>query len=99
MSFIPRLFLPAIPEGQKEIILDESSSRYLIRVLRLKAGDHFFSFDSQAFQYELMVKKDDSGQVSAEVLTRNLKSAGSRQSLIALGQSLPKASKMDLILR
>src|ERR1019366_6108186 len=99
MSFIPRLFLPHVPPGQKEIVLDESATRYLTKVLRLEEGAHILGFDPQSLQYELVLKKADSNQAVAEVLSRSEKNKGNSQNLIALGQSLPKAAKMDLILR
>ncbi len=99
MSFIPRLFLSSVPLGQKEIVLDESSSRYLTKVLRLAEGARFYGFDPQSVQYELALKKADPNQAVAQVLSRTEKKEGSSQSLIALGQSMPKSAKMDLILR
>ena len=99
MSFIPRLFLPSISEKQGEIALDESASRYLVKVLRLTEGSVFTGFDTKGRQYELAVKKSDSRQAIASILTCREKSPDSANSFIALGQSLPKAAKMDLILR
>ena len=99
MSFIPRLFLPAFPKGQKEIILDESASRYLVKVLRLSEGSSFGGFDNQSVQYELSLKIADPQHAVALVLSRREKSRDLSRDFIALGQSLPKASKMDLILR
>jgi 16S rRNA (uracil1498-N3)-methyltransferase len=99
MSFIPRLFLPLVAEGQTELELDESVSRYLVKVLRLSEGARFLGFDSQAFQYELLLKKADPHKSVASILAKNEKSAAFSRSTIALAQGLPKASKMDLILR
>ncbi len=99
MSFIPRLFLPSIPADQKEINLDESASRYLVKVLRLTEGSRFFGFDAQSSQYELSLKKADPQSSIGSVLSRTEKDLGAIECRIALGQSLPKAAKMDLILR
>ncbi len=99
MSFIPRLFLNAVPKDRNEIILDESASRYLLKVLRLEEGGLFLGFDAQSVQYELSLKKADPQGALASILSRSEPQAGGNQSYIALGQSLPKASKMDLILR
>ena len=99
MSFIPRLFLPNVSPEQKEIVLDESSTRYLVKVLRLVEGAHFFGFDPQSIQYELVLKNADSNQALAQILFRSEQNKRDSQGLIALGQSLPKAAKMDLILR
>jgi 16S rRNA (uracil1498-N3)-methyltransferase len=99
MSFIPRLFLPTVPENQHEINLDESASRYLVKVLRFTEGSIFKGFDSQGCRYELALKKTDAKQSTASVLVRHEKNPVEAKVSIALGQSLPKAAKMDLILR
>jgi 16S rRNA (uracil1498-N3)-methyltransferase len=98
MSFIPRLFLAPIPDGQKEIILDESSSRYLVKVLRMGEGARFFGFDPAGFRYEMVLKKAEARQAVAAVLSKQ-KNAKVSSAYITLAQSLPKASKMDSILR
>jgi 16S rRNA (uracil1498-N3)-methyltransferase len=99
MSFMPRLFLPSISENQHEIVLDESASRYLVKVLRFAEGSIFAGFDPEGRQYELALKKTDARQATASVLARREKNLDSGNISIALGQSLPKAAKMDLILR
>jgi len=98
MSFVPRLFLAPIPDGQKETVLDEASSRYLVKVLRLVEGSRFLGFDPQGTQYEMVLKKTESRQVVATVLSKKETTTAST-TFIALAQSLPKASKMDSILR
>ncbi len=99
MSFIPRLFLPSVSETQHEIILDESASRYLVKVLRFTEGSFFKGFDSRGCQYDLTLKKMDAKQTTASILTRHGKNHNRASIFIALGQSLPKAAKMDLIIR
>ncbi len=99
MSFIPRLFLPPISPDQKEILLDELASRYLVKVLRLAEGSKFFGFDNQGFQYDLTLKNTGSHSVTASVLLRKPIDTGISQGVLVLAQGLPKASKMDLILR
>ena len=99
MSFIPRLFLPLGSKTSKEISLDAAASRYLVKVLRLKEGDRFLGFDPESNQFELALKKADAQGALAGVLSVSETAKGKRRRRIALGQSLPKASKMDLILR
>jgi 16S rRNA (uracil1498-N3)-methyltransferase len=65
----------------------------------LGEGARFWGFDHQSIQYELALKNADSNQALAQVLSRSEKSKGDFPRFIALGQSLPKAAKMDLILR
>ena len=52
MSSAPRVFLSAVPPGQKEITLDEATSRYLIKVLRMGEGAHFSGFDGEGTRYQ-----------------------------------------------
>ncbi len=53
MSFKPRLFIGAVPGDQTEIVLDESTSRYLVTVLRIREGLSFFGFDPNGCEYVL----------------------------------------------
>lgn len=97
MSFIPRLFLPVLSPQLKDVELDESASRYLVKVLRLAEGARFNGFDSGGRRYELSLKSISGPRAQALILScTEAKAAGVR---ITLAQSLPKASKMDLILR
>jgi 16S rRNA (uracil1498-N3)-methyltransferase len=100
MSFIPRLFLATAPTPEeKEIVLDESASRYLVKVLRLESGARFWGFDSQATEYELSLQQTDLIPATAKILSRRGKSETHSSNWIALAQSLPKGPKIDLILR
>lgn len=99
MSFIPRFFLPSATDGETEIVLDESASHYLVRVLRMAEGGRFKGFDAQERRYELVLKKADPFQAVAQIVSSEEKAPADSKILITLGQSLPKASKMDLILR
>src|SRR6185369_5893316 len=100
MSFIPRLFLASVPAPeQKEITLDESASRYLVKVLRLTAGARFLGFDAKAVEYELTLHRTDPVQATASILSRREKGPAAPGVFIALAQSLPKGPKIDLVLR
>jgi len=91
--------LPTISKNQTEIILDESATRYLVKVLRLGEGAAFAGFDSQSCQFDLKLKKVEGSRAIASIEFKR-DQPNLRDSLfIALGQSLPKAGKMDLILR
>jgi 16S rRNA (uracil1498-N3)-methyltransferase len=99
VSFVPRLFLPGLSGIRDSITLDESASRYLTKVLRLKAGDLLRGFDAKGFEYELCLQTADERQAQALVKSRREKKENGDTVHITLGQSLPKAAKMDLILR
>ena len=92
MSFTPRLFLAtALSPEQKEITLDESASRYLIKVLRLEPGARFFGFDAQAIEYEVQLLQTDVIPATAAVLSRHEKRELGR----AIGLPWPKACQKD----
>ena len=99
MSFVPRLYLPAADPDLKERVLEESASRYLVKVLRMKEGDHFGGFDSQGRQYELALKKAELPRCTAVLLSFREPPQGPGILSLTLAQSLPKSSKMDLIFR
>jgi 16S rRNA (uracil1498-N3)-methyltransferase len=99
LSFVPRLFLPGLADNRDEITLDESASRYLTKVLRLRAGDKLLGFDGKGFDYELCLQTVDERLAQVSVKGRRGKEETGEAVRITLGQSLPKAGKMDLILR
>jgi 16S rRNA (uracil1498-N3)-methyltransferase len=99
VSFVPRLFLPGLSGIRDEITLDEFASRYLTKVLRLKAGDKVLGFDGKGFEFELCLKTTDERHAQVSLKGRGEKEESGTSVRITLGQSLPKAAKMDLILR
>jgi 16S rRNA (uracil1498-N3)-methyltransferase len=100
MSFTPRLFLATPPSVKaKELLLDESASRYLVKVMRLENGARFVGFDAQSNEYELELGPVEGLLVTAKVLSCHPYNPDRSSSFIALAQSLPKGPKIDLILR
>ena len=99
MTFLPRLFLQTLSPVVHEFPLEESSARYLRKVLRLKEGDPFRGFDSQGREYELILGPTDSRPATARVVSSRESREGESQGTLTLAQGLPKGSKMDLILR
>jgi 16S rRNA (uracil1498-N3)-methyltransferase len=99
MSFIPRVFFPhGFAEGE-EIELDEPTSHYLTRVLRLKEGGELIGFDSYQSVYRLRVQGMEDQRTRVRKISQEKKGSINSQRKLALAQSLPKATKFDLILR
>ncbi|HVM32563.1 MAG TPA: RsmE family RNA methyltransferase [bacterium] len=98
MSFVPRIFLSHTPPVGASLALDPSVSHYLVTVLRLGKGAAFQAFDPRGAEYEMTLEEPAPSQALAKNL-RLIREAPSRPLWVALGQSLPKAAKMDLILR
>lgn len=98
MSFVPRIFLKETPALGDLITLDVSLSHYLATVLRLAENFKFTAFDPQGAEYEMTLEKADPREARARV-SRMTQEAPQKPLWLALGQGLPKAAKLDLILR
>jgi len=99
MSFVPRVFLPDGFSLGTEMALDEPTSHYLSQVLRLEAGDALMGFDTGQKVFQLQFLKIENRRVWVKKTSEESKLQDGPNLQIALGQSLPKASKFDLILR
>ncbi len=98
MSSVPRIFLQETPLAGSTLSLDPALSHYLAKVLRLEANAPFVGFDPQGSEYEMILLSANAQGSEARVL-RQTQQAPAQSLQIALGQGLPKGSKMDLILR
>jgi 16S rRNA (uracil1498-N3)-methyltransferase len=85
----------AIVDGR--VTFDASQSRHLARVLRLRAGDTVVATDGEGHDYTVRLDVL-AARVTGTVVTE---SAGSAESplTITLVQGIPKADKMDAIVR
>ncbi|HWR11917.1 MAG TPA: RsmE family RNA methyltransferase [Rectinemataceae bacterium] len=95
-----QLVLPGDRTGDRRFVLDEKTSRYLLRVLRMKRGDSFSAIDEAGNRF-LCAIEDASQAAGVVALTPESGGAEIRPGTprIALVQGLPKGPKMDLILR
>jgi 16S rRNA (uracil1498-N3)-methyltransferase len=94
---IPRIYSPAVLEKGKPCQLGADNYKYLKQVLRLEEGAHIAVFDGFGHEFEAAIKKFTCDSVSLELL-QEIETAA-REIRITLGQALPKAGKMDLIVR
>lgn len=99
MSFIPRIFLPEGFAPGEAMALDEPTSRYLSQVLRLEAGAPLMGFDAGQRVFQMRVLKLENRRVWVGRISSETTTPQGSFGQIALGQSLPKAAKFDLILR
>lgn len=91
-----RLFLPPEILQSEKIIITGDQARYLSVVLRVSPGERITLFDGEGFRYECKIIQSHKKEVVAERLSKEPYSVESPVSII-LGQGLPKADKMDLI--
>ncbi len=94
---VPRIYFPGIT-GKDEIFdLGGENLRYVKSVLRMKKGDQLILFDGAGWEYETVIKNFSADGINVEVLGKNRIEDESPK--ITVLQALPKANKMDSIVR
>ncbi|MGV8058112.1 MAG: 16S rRNA (uracil(1498)-N(3))-methyltransferase [Smithellaceae bacterium] len=94
---IPRIYSPSSLEKEKSCELGQDNHKYLKQVLRLEQGDHITVFDGFGHEFEAVIKNFSANSVFLE-LGKQIQTSGN-EIKITLGQALPKAGKMDGIVR
>jgi 16S rRNA (uracil1498-N3)-methyltransferase len=94
---IPRIYSPEALENKKTCELGEDNLKYLKQVMRLKQGDKIKIFDGFGREFEAVIE----GYSAKTVLIRLEKviPATSKEVRITLAQAIPKAKKMDVIVK
>jgi 16S rRNA (uracil1498-N3)-methyltransferase len=94
---IPRIYSPVALEKNKLCELGQDNLKYLKQVLRLEQGDAVYVFDSCGQEFEAAIKNFSTNSVFLELGKRI--ETFRHDIKITLGQALPKAGKMDVIVR
>ena len=94
---IPRIYSPETLENKKTCELATDNLKYLKRVLRLKNGDRINIFDGFGHEFEAVIKNFADEKVLVE-LGKTIPAAD-KKIRIMLAQAMPKARKMDSIVK
>jgi len=94
---IPRIYSPIALEKGKICELGQDNHKYLKQVLRLEQGARVNIFDGLGHEFAAVIKNFSTNGVALE-LGEAIEKFG-REIKITLAQALPKAGKMDLIVR
>jgi len=94
---IPRIYSTEILENKKSILLPEDNLRYLKTVMRLNPGDKIIVFDGYGSEFEAII--EDFSIKSVGVKLGKKVPRENKEINITLAQALPKAAKMDLIVK
>lgn len=90
-----QLVLPGDRAGENRLVLDDTTSRYLLRVLRMGRGDVFPAIDEVGHSFSCSIET-----VEPELIVTLVAKIDPASSLrLALVQALPKGQKLDLIVR
>jgi len=94
---IPRIYSPESLENKTICELGPDNLKYLKQVMRLKPGERIYIFDGFGREFEALIKSYNTNNVLIE-LGEIIPAAG-REIRITLAQAMPKARKMDTIVK
>ena len=94
---VPRIYFPENVEKGDRCILGKENLRYVKSVLRMRNGDRLFLFDGTGFECEVLIRDFTARDVIVEIVKKER--VQDKAISITLFQALPKANKMDFIIR
>lgn len=94
---IPRIYSPEPLENKTNCELGTDNLKYLKQVMRLKQGDMIRIFDGFGLEFEAVIKDFFAKSVLIE-LGEKIPTA-IKKICVTLAQAIPKAGKMDIIVR
>lgn len=94
---IPRIYLARTVETGAICKVSADQARYLTTVLRMKQGDPLRIFNGTGWEYEALIRRQTAEGIDLEITDRV--AAPAAEIHITLCQAVPKAEKMDGIIR
>ena len=94
---LPRIYSPDALQGALTCELDADNLRYLKTVLRLESGDRIRVFDGFGHEYEARI--ESFGAAGVLVRLETPLAPPEKKIFVTLAQAIPKAGKMDLIVK
>jgi 16S rRNA (uracil1498-N3)-methyltransferase len=94
---IPRIYSSESLLGKTTCALEADNLRYMKTVLRLKQGDKIILFDGFGHEFEAVIKNFSTAGVDV-TLGKEIPQAD-KKIYVTLAQAIPKAAKMDLIVK
>jgi len=94
---IPRIYSPNALENKTTCELGEDHLKYLKQVMRLRPGDRVYVFDGFGREFDSAIKSFSTKTVSIEL--GEIVPVSAREIFVTLAQAIPKAKKMDTIVK
>ena len=94
-----QFLLPGWYRGESRISLDGEDFRYLVRVLRKRAGDRLAAVDAGGTGFVLRILRVGRSECDVELAPAAVAPVSPGGTRITLMQCLPKGRKIDLIVR
>lgn len=95
---MPRIYVPSLREKEGPVRITGESARYLLTVLRCKAGDELTLFDSRGGSYRAEVREAGKRDLTVEVKEAFPPEPESPVGVVLI-QGLLKGQKMDLVVQ
>jgi 16S rRNA (uracil1498-N3)-methyltransferase len=92
---VPRIFTESVLSENSHIDLDNDTSHYLLKVLRLKAGNPVMLFNGNGYQYQCELVSSDRKTASIQVIGQSAKEKPPVMH-IHLGIGLSKGDRLDV---
>jgi len=96
---LKQFLLPGWYRGESRISLDGEDFRYLVRVLRKRAGDRLAAVDAGGTGFVLRILRVGRSECDVELAPAAVAPVSPGGTRITLMQCLPKGRKIDLIVR
>ena len=94
---VPRIYLPRPLDAGDTCTVQEDQTRYLQSVLRVQEGDPLIVFNGSDWEYDAVIGHMPNGALALEI--RDKRPVLRDETEITLCQAIPKAEKMDGIVR
>jgi 16S rRNA (uracil1498-N3)-methyltransferase len=94
---LPRIYLPRLLETGDICAATEEQTRYLKIVLRMDTGDPLVVFNGTSWEYDAVIRRASPEGIDLEVTGKRPVPVSELE--ITLCQAIPKAEKMDAIIR
>jgi 16S rRNA (uracil1498-N3)-methyltransferase len=93
----PRIYLPLQLDAGDTCAVAEDQTRYLTSVIRMQEGDPLIVFNGSDWEFDAVIRHSPAGALTLEI--RDKRPVSRDEIEITLCQAIPKAEKMDGIIR
>jgi len=95
---VPRLFVPSVPQSDTSVTIQGEEARYVLAVLRMKAGDELDLMDPRGSLHRARIESAGRSSLELRVLESLPPRPEPRTGVILL-QGILKGGKMDLVIQ
>ncbi len=98
MKMLHRFFVNRQCFHDSKVVITDQQAHQILRVLRLRAGDHIIVLDNEGWEYEVVLAAINKSQLTFEVIDKR-QAKGEPQTRITLYQSMLARDKFEWVLQ